>query len=54
MTKRELGDISVLAAIKEELELGIEDCINIKVTVFVDDIAGKINTFISKEKWEER
>ena len=52
--EKEVGDISVLAAIKEQLELGIEDCINIKVTVFVGDIAGKINTFISKEKWEER
>lgn len=52
--EKEVGDISVLAAIKEQLELGIEDCINIKVTVFVGDIAGKIKTFISKEKWEER
>ena len=52
--EKEVGDISVLSAIKEQLELGIEDCINIKVAVFVGDIAGKIKTFISKEKWEER
>ncbi len=54
MTRRELGDTSVLAAIKEELELGIDDCININVMVSVGDLAGKIDTFIPKKKWEER
>ena len=53
MTKRELGDISVLAAIKDQLELGIDDCININVMVSVGDLAGKIDTFIPKKKWEE-
>ena len=53
MTKKEIGDMSVLAAIKEQLELGIEDCINIKVTISVGNMAGKIDSFIPKKKWEE-
>lgn len=53
MTKKELGDISVLAAIKDQLELGIDDCINVNVTVFIGELAWSVGTFIPRKKWED-
>lgn len=53
MTKTELGDISLLKAIKDQLELGIDDCLKVKVKIRIGILEGDIETFIPRKNWEE-
>lgn len=53
MTKTELGDISLLKAIKDQLELGIDDCLKVNVKIRIGILEGDIETFIPRKNWEE-
>lgn len=46
MTKTEVGDNSLLAAIKDQLELGIDDCLKVNVKIRIGILEGVTDSFI--------
>ena len=53
MTKTEVGDNSLLAAIKDQLELGIDDCLKVNVKIRIGILEGYTESFIPRKKWDE-
>lgn len=53
MTKTEVGDISLLKAIKDQLELGIDDCLKVNVKKRIGILEGGTDSFIPQKNWEE-
>ena len=53
MTKTELGDISLLKAIKDQLELGIDDCLKVNVKIRIGILEGYTESFIPRKNWDE-
>ena len=53
MTKTEVGDNSLLAAIKDRLELGIDDCLKVNVKIRIGILEGYTESFIPRKKWDE-
>ena len=53
MTKTEVGDNSLLAAIKDQLELGIDDCLKVNVKIRIGILEVVTDSFIPQKNWEE-
>ena len=53
MTKTEVGDNSLLAAIKDQLELGVDDCLKVNVKIRIGILEGYTESFIPRKKWDE-
>ena len=53
MTKTEVGDNSLLAAIKDQLELGIDDCLKVNVKIRIGILEGYTESFIPRKNWDE-
>ena len=53
MTKTEVGDNSLLATIKDQLELGIDDCLKVNVKIRIGILEGYTESFIPRKKWDE-
>lgn len=53
MRQTKLGDISALEAIKDLLELGIADCLEVKIKVRIGDIGKVCESFIPRKNWEQ-
>ena len=53
MTKTEVGDNSLLAAIKDQLELGIDDCLKVNVKIRIGILEGYTESFFPRKKWDE-
>lgn len=54
MDKPEFGDLSILEAIKKQLELGIyDDCLKVNVKMRIGMLEGVTDSFILQKNWEE-
>ena len=53
MKHTEVGDNSLLATIKDQLELGIDDCLKVNVKIRIGILEGVTDSFIPQKNWEE-
>ena len=53
MKHTEVGDNSLLATIKDLLELGIDDCLKVNVKIRIGILEGVTDSFIPQKNWEE-
>lgn len=52
-SKTSIGDISILEAIKDLLELKIDDCLKVNVNIRIGNLTVDTNTFIPRKNWEK-